>query len=379
MDAAVPNGEDEAPLGVLVGCPPKPKVAAGADGVDALFELGAPKLNVGLGLLSAAPGVAVELVLLDGAPNENVGLLAAAGAELAPKAEAPPNAVVEEAVDGAPKAGVATGVEEAPNDGVAEGVPKENKGLAVWPSVFAAVVCALPPKTEGEADDAPEALPNENADLGASAGFAASPDEPKGDAEEDGAANAEGAEDAAAPPKGDGFDGPDEGAPKEKVGLDASAGFDVLGAPNGDGAAVADVEPGALPNAEAPPVPNEKVGFGAAEVCASFVGGAPNGLVVFVLVCTVLVVLVTPKLNTGFGVEAVVEAGAAAAAVAAGVGAGAGAVVDAGAEGLEVIPKLNFGPLDGGTAEEELAPPAPPVVATLASGFPKDRDGAAEG
>ena len=379
VEEGAPNGEGAEPFAPFAGCEPKA-------GVDALLL--APKLNVAAGLFSV---VLVAAGVVDDAPpaldapkpKENVGLLPDAGApgvvvapnagvddepkadvgvDDAPKADvgagfvdAPnadvdgvdvvpnadvvagfddePNADAPFVVEDAPKADAPLGAEDAPNAGVDDDVPNENVGFDACPSAFASVFCALfapPPKNDGvEEEEVVLPAPNENADLGASAGFAASPELDAG------APNGEN-DDAA--PKGEAVV-PEVLPPNPKADLGASADFAALfdAPPKGDD--TAGVDDAALPPPKAllagvlPPKANAD--FGAEEPAASLPAAAPNGLDVFEAAGCEL--LPAPKLNVGVGAAGAVEAEAPFA-----VGAGVGAAL----EGLDVTPKLNFGPLD---------------------------------
>ena len=255
------------------------------------------------------------------------------------------------ALVGAPKPNVGlegwlAGVLVAPKVGVdVEGAPNPKTGFDTCESVF----CAVPKGDEEEVDDA--VFPNENADFGASSGFAALLEgAPKGDEVAFAAGAPKGDDDApgAGAPNGDAFvvDVDAGFPPNEKADLAGSAGLSVLlgAAPNGDafeeapfvapnpkadlpasagfvalfaaapkGDAVAD-EPEARPKGDAvvdaPPnaldveagalvAPKENGDFAAEEVVVAF--EAPKGLVDAgaedAVGCELL--LVTPKLNLG--------------------------------------------------------------------------------
>ena len=229
----------------------------------------------------------------------------------------------------------------------AEDVPKPKTGFVVCVSVF----CAVFPKGEGAAEVDDPLLPNENADLGASAGFALLDTVPKGDGN---------GPDVTAP-NGDAFvvDWTLLVVPNPKVGFVGSAGFAALlaAAPKGDG--TLDV-PDSVPNADVvlDPPPNG-LGFEAGalgvpkengdlavddEGAAALVEAPPKGFVGTEDTAAGCELPVTPKLNLGVelagaGVNAGGAEGTAGAGTAAVTG---GAGVEEALAGFDVTPKLNF-------------------------------------
>lgn len=358
-----PNGDDAAGVpGVVVdGCAPKPNAeGAGAAGVVPLLLvlLGAPKLNERVGLLSVLFAAGVDPAAL-AKENEALGPGAPAGVLVAPKAgvdegapnvgvdDDPPNAEMDdcppnaEVVDDPPNVGVE---EDPPNAGVDDDA-NEKEGFKPGTSVFGVVeFCApAPPNTGVPVDDA-VLLPNENADLGASAGFA---------------------DPFAGVPKGEGFDvGVDEPAdgPPKGEGLAPDA-LVPEGAPNGEELAAVFEEPpnGLEVGVLEPPKPNAD--FGALEALLALFWNGLGAGALGAGAAGCVGALFTPKLN--FGVE-VASAGVPFAA-----GAGAGAEL----AGFEGAPKLNFG------ADSKL--PAPFVGAPKgdadAAGFDPDEAGGGAG
>lgn len=246
------------------GCAPKPNAEGeGAAGAAPLLLvlLDVPKLNERAGLLSVLAAAGVDPVAL-AKENEALGPGAPAGVLVAPKAgvdegapnvgvdEDPPNAEVEdcppnaEVVDDPPKVGVD---EDPPNAGVDDDA-NEKVGFKPGTSVFGVdEFCApAPPNMDVPADGVVVLLPNENADLGTSEGFA----DPFA-----GAPNGEGFE--------AGMDEPADGPPKGE-GLAPDA-FVPEGAPNGEEpAAVLELSPKGF-EAGVLELPKPNADFGALE------------------------------------------------------------------------------------------------------------------
>ncbi len=278
------------------------------------------------------------VVLLAGVPKPNVGLESWLAAPFV-----------------APKVGAG-----------AEDAPKPNTGFVVCVSFL----CVAFPKGEGVAEDEDPVFPNENADFGASAGFAAMLDAAPNDDE---------AELAAGAPKGD-SDGPDAGAPNgdavvvdevplvvpnPKMGFAGSAGFAAWPAgPKGDGALdVPDGVPNVGVELDAPPngpgveagalgTPKENGDLAADEEGAVVLVAAPPKIFVDIEGAGVgCEPPATPKLNLGVELAgAGMDAGAegAVGVVAAAVVVGAG--VEEALPGFDATPKLNFSGPDAVTA-----------------------------
>lgn len=369
-----PNGEDAAGAAGVVddGCAPKPNAegegAAGAAPL-LLLLLDVPKLNERGGLLDAA---GVDPAALAKA-NEALGPGAPAGVLLAPKAgvdegapnvgvdEDPPNAEVDdgppnaEVVDDPPK----VGVDEDPQNAGVDDDANEKEGFKPGTSVFGVVgFCAPAPPNMGVPADGVVLLPNENADLGASEGFA---------------------DPFAGAPKGEGFDvGVDEpvDGPPKGDGL-APDGFVPEGAPNGEElaavfAAVFEDPPNGL-EVGVLELPKPNADFGALEALAALFWNVLEAGALGAGAAGCAGALFTPKLN--FGVD---EAAAGAPFVA---GAGWGAEL----AGFEGAPKLNFGadsellvPFAGAPKGEAVAVGFGPDEAGVDAGFPNpnaDGDG----
>lgn len=361
-----PNGEDAAGVSGEVddGCAPKPN-AEGAGAVGAvpllLVLLGAPKLNERVGLLSVLFAAGVEPAAL-AKENEALGAGAPAGVLVAPKVgvdegapnvgvdDDPPNAEVDdgppnaEVVDDPPKVGVD---EDPPNAGVDDDA-NEKEGFKPGTSVFGVVgFCAPAPPNIGVLADDAVLFPNENADLGASEGFA---------------------DPFAGAPKGEGFDvGVDEPADGPPKGEELAADELVPeGAPNGvELAAVFEELPNGL-EVGVLELPKPNADFGALEALVALFWNGLGAGALGAGAAGCAGALFTPKLN--FGVDV------ASAEVPFVAGAGGGAEL----AGFEGAPKLNFG------AESELlalfvgAPKGEAVAAGLdadeadgGAGFPK--------